>query len=102
MTIKEEVKVVTEDSVIAYECGSKWKKVKAGSLTPMKAIRAKCLDCSGGSAKEVKLCVIPACPLFPFRLGMPDWKKRPVSAEECEARRKRAVERGLGTRINRQ
>ncbi len=38
-------------------------------LTPIKAIRAKCLDCMGGSAKEVRLCNIPECSLFPYRLG---------------------------------
>lgn len=37
--------------------------------TPLKAIRAKCLDCSCGSAAEVRECVIPTCPLFPFRMG---------------------------------
>lgn len=37
--------------------------------TPMKAIRAKCLDCSGDSANEVKLCPITWCPLYPFRDG---------------------------------
>lgn len=38
-------------------------------LTPIKAIRAKCLDCCGGSAKEVRGCSAPHCPLFPYRLG---------------------------------
>ncbi len=38
-------------------------------LTPIKAIRAKCLDCMGGSAKGVRLCNIPECSLFPYRLG---------------------------------
>jgi hypothetical protein len=38
-------------------------------LTPTKAIRAKCLDCMGGSSKEVRLCNIPECSLFPYRLG---------------------------------
>lgn len=38
-------------------------------MTPLKAIRAKCLDCSCGSAAEVRECVIPTCPLFPFRMG---------------------------------
>jgi len=42
-------------------------------LTPMKAMRAKCMDCSGGNAGEVRRCVIPNCPLYPFRTG-----KRPV------------------------
>jgi len=38
-------------------------------FTPIKAIRAKCLDCMGGSAKEVRLCNIPECSLFPYRFG---------------------------------
>lgn len=37
--------------------------------TPMKAIRAKCMDCSGDNANEVKLCPITWCPLYPYRLG---------------------------------
>ena len=39
------------------------------SLTPMKAIRAKCLDCSGGHPKEVRLCPVTDCPLWPYRMG---------------------------------
>lgn len=38
-------------------------------LTPMKAIRAKCLECSAGNANEVKACPITNCPLFPYRSG---------------------------------
>lgn len=39
------------------------------SLTPLKAIRKHCLECSGGSWNEVKLCVIPTCPLYRYRFG---------------------------------
>lgn len=38
-------------------------------MTPMKAIRARCLDCSGGSSKEVRSCTISDCPLYEYRLG---------------------------------
>jgi hypothetical protein len=38
-------------------------------LTPLRAIRLKCLDCSGMSAKEVRLCPIQRCPLFEYRFG---------------------------------
>lgn len=38
-------------------------------LTPIKAIRAKCLDCSCGQFKEVKLCPIKNCPLYEYRNG---------------------------------
>ena len=36
---------------------------------PVKAIRAKCLDCCCGSSNEVKLCHLEKCPLHPFRFG---------------------------------
>ena len=38
-------------------------------MTPIKAIRAKCLGCCCGSAKEVRLCPAQDCPLYPFRMG---------------------------------
>ena len=38
-------------------------------LTPVKAIREKCLDCCCGSANEVKLCTIERCALWPYRFG---------------------------------
>lgn len=36
-------------------------------LTPMKAIRAKCLECSGGQFKEARLCPVKNCPLYEYR-----------------------------------
>jgi hypothetical protein len=38
-------------------------------ISPLKAIRLKCLDCCCGSAHEVKLCTAEKCPLYLFRLG---------------------------------
>ncbi len=38
-------------------------------LTPIKAIRAKCIDCSGGSFIEVRYCPVTGCSLYPYRLG---------------------------------
>jgi len=38
-------------------------------ISPLKAIRLKCLDCSCGSSNEVKLCPAEKCPLYPFRFG---------------------------------
>jgi hypothetical protein len=43
-------------------------------LTPIKAIREKCLECSGGSRQEVRYCPITRCALWPYRLG-----KRPAA-----------------------
>ncbi len=39
-------------------------------LTPMQAIRKKCLDCCCGSTKEVALCPVTDCTLYPFRYGI--------------------------------
>ena len=46
-------------------------------LTPIKAIRAKCLDCCCGQKQEVRLCPITDCTLHPYRMG-----HRPKSEQE--------------------
>lgn len=33
------------------------------------AIRAKCVECSGGALSEVRECPITKCALWPFRMG---------------------------------
>lgn len=38
-------------------------------LTPLKAIRAKCLDCSCFQSREVKLCTMTECSLYIYRFG---------------------------------
>lgn len=38
-------------------------------ISPLKAIRLKCLDCCCGSSNEVKLCPVTSCALYPFRFG---------------------------------
>ncbi len=41
----------------------------AKRLTPIKAIRANCIECSGGSLREVRECHITDCALWPYRMG---------------------------------
>lgn len=38
-------------------------------MTPIKAIRAKCLDCMLFNKAEVRRCPSVKCPLYPFRMG---------------------------------
>ena len=38
-------------------------------LTPLRAIRTKCLDCSCFQSKEVKLCPMTDCNLYSYRFG---------------------------------
>jgi len=59
-------------------------------MTPIQAIRAKCLDCCCDQANEVKLCPATRCPLHPFRLGKnPNIKPREYTEEQREAMRQR-------------
>jgi hypothetical protein len=53
---------------------------KAGHklVSPMQAIRRKCLDCCCGQIVEVKLCEAVACPLWPFRAGRHPYTKTRV------------------------
>jgi hypothetical protein len=57
------------------------------SPTGLKAIRRRCLDCSGNSAEEVKVCKFgpehsAPCSLYPYRLGKnPNFKPAPRSEE---------------------
>jgi hypothetical protein len=60
-------------------------------LSPMAAIRAKCLDCCAGSANEVRRCLAAACPNWPFRTGHNPW--RTVSEGRREAGRRLAAKR---------
>jgi len=60
-------------------------------ITPLRAIREKCLDCTLGSANEVSLCPMEnSCSLWPFRFGKnPNVK---LSDEERERRSRMARE----------
>ena len=54
-------------------------------MSPLKALRLRCIDCFGDSANEVRLCTAVQCPAWPFRMGKNPWRS-PVS----EARRNQA------------
>ncbi len=45
-------------------------------LVGLKAIRAKCLDCSAGQVSEVRKCTAWSCALWPLRMGStpPAWR----------------------------
>ena len=72
--------------------------------SPIKAIRAKCLDCCCGSSNEVKLCTCTRCALYAFRFGKNPYRKtRELTDEErAEAaeRMKKAREAKNGGDMN--
>ena len=45
------------------------KRSKENPRSMAKAIRAHCVECSGGLTAEVRECVIVDCALYPFRMG---------------------------------
>lgn len=69
---------------------------QSGRISPIKAIRRKCLDCSGGSSKEVSLCDVVRCALHPFRFGRNPFRtKREMSEEQKAAAAERLREARL-------
>lgn len=65
---------------------------------PLKAIRAKCLDCSGDYINEVRECPVTDCALYPFRMGKNPFRKPRQLSEEAkqklmEANRKYRAEK---------
>ena len=49
---------------------------------PLKAIRARCLDCCCGSGPEVRKCTAVACPSWPFRMGVNPFREKRVLSDE--------------------
>lgn len=62
--------------------------------TPLKAIRARCLTCCGGSSKEVRLCPAEKCPLHPHRMGR---KGKGAARTPLRAVRAKCYDCGEGT-----
>jgi hypothetical protein len=44
-----------------------------GQQSPLRAIRKKCIDCSGDNLAEARSCEAVSCPLWPFRAGRHPW-----------------------------
>lgn len=66
-------------------------------LTPIKAIRAKCLDCSNYQPSEIRNCEITDCALWPYRMGTnPARKGKGGDIQKTRARgRKISVSTGV-------
>ncbi len=69
-------------------------------ISPTKAIRAKCLDCCGDNAAEVRRCFLVDCSLWPFRMGVSPF--RPEISDEEKQRRAAIARQNLprGSREN--
>jgi hypothetical protein len=66
-------------------------------MSPLKALRARCIDCCADQPSEVRLCTAVTCPSWPFRMGANPWRKEASDAQR-EARRKAGARLARGVR----
>lgn len=59
-------------------------------VTPMKAIRLKCLQCTCGQFQEIRDCTIKDCALYPYRMGHRP-KKETSQDATCEESKNEAM-----------
>lgn len=59
--------------------------------SPIRAIRAKCVDCSGGVATEARKCVFTGCALWPYRMGANPFRKPASEAQRASTARATAA-----------
>ena len=62
-------------------------------VSPLRALRLKCLDCCNGSAQKVRFCTVVDCPSWPFRLGKNPWRRK-LDPQERAALQARLVPNG--------
>jgi len=70
---------------------------KTKVLSPTKAIREKCLECSCWQNEEVKECPATDCALYPFRFGKDPGRKKVVMSAERKETLKKQLETGRKT-----
>lgn len=68
--------------------------------SPVKAIRAYCMDCCNNQPKEIKLCPAKTCALHDFRFGLNPFVKRPAMSDEQKQLHAEVLRRARASRIN--
>ena len=59
--------------------------------SPLKAIRAFCLECMCSQREEIKKCTAPGCPLYEFRLGKNPYLAQTLTEEKRQNLRDRMI-----------
>jgi hypothetical protein len=57
------------------------RRALTGEVSPRQAIKAKCLDCCGWQAEEVRQCTVRGCPLWVYRPFQADSRMPRQSSE---------------------
>lgn len=70
-------------------------------MTPLKAIRAKCLDCCGDSPTEVRECRSEkTCALWPYRFGTNPGRSPRILSESHKAALKAGRDRHQAGKVS--
>lgn len=48
----------------------------------LRAIRANCIECCGGTEAEVRRCRMVTCPMWPYRMATNPFQRRELSEEQ--------------------
>ena len=67
-------------------------------MNAQKALRLRCIDCSGASAAAVRACALVRCPAWPFRMGSSPWRV-PASEAQLAQARALAARRAVAAKI---
>jgi hypothetical protein len=67
------------------------------AVSPLAALRARCVDCCAGAVSEVRRCRQTICPSWPFRMGSDPWKE-PTDAQLAARRTNAAKARAAKTK----
>ena len=66
-------------------------------MNAQKALRLRCIDCSGASAAAVRACALVRCPAWPFRMGSSPWRA-PASEPQLAHVRSLAARRAVAAK----
>ena len=72
----------TTDAEEFRKLKEKYSGDETNKISPIKAIRQKCLDCCCGQRTEVQLCPATDCPLWIFRFGKNPFSNRTLTDEQ--------------------
>jgi hypothetical protein len=68
-------------------------------MSILQSVRARCLDCCGGSPAEVRRCVSVNRPSWPFRMGSNPWRERRELSPERRAQLADALAKARASKV---
>jgi len=76
MKVKEKTPPKETETIVKDINNSELINFAIKTISPLRAIRKKCLDCCGEQFLDVKTCPVLVCSLWKFRLGLHPFTKK--------------------------